>query len=175
MVEEQPQNAAHSSGLIRFKHICVCSHWRLQQQLARIPRTGAYTDGRARTHAHAHTLEHCFCPTHSLHSIPTSLYLSSVLHANELSVLMPEHYHRVCLISLLPFLFPGDYPVFKQNRPSSLRSAPLPASQPAGRSDSQHSNLSSQHHYHLNVPSDMTAEQGPNLLFALVCVCVCVN
>lgn len=138
MVEEQPLNAAHSSGLIRFKHICVCSYWlSLPTATAHShAQVEAYTDAYTcvRAHTHTHT---CFCPTHSLHSLVISLF--SVLHANELScVLMPEHYCCVCLISLLPFLFPGDYPVFKRNRPSSsLHSAPLPASQPLGRPASQ--------------------------------------
>lgn len=136
MVEEQPLNAAHSSGLIRFKHICVCSYWlSLPTATAHShAQAEAYTDAYTCVRAHTHTR---FCPTHSLHSLVISLF--SVLHANELScVLMPEHYCCVCLISLLPFLFPGDYPVFKWNRPSSsLHSAPLPASQPLGRPASQ--------------------------------------
>lgn len=86
---------------------------------------------------------------------------------------MPERHRRVCLISLLPFLFPGDYPVFKANGPSSLRSDPLPAKQPVGRTASRHSALSSQRHYHLNVSSDMMAEPAPSeALFVYVCACV---
>lgn len=177
MVEEQPQNAAHSSGLIRFKHICVCSHW------LSLPTATAHSHAQMEAYTYAYTCKctHAhFCPTHSLHSIPPSFHpslylslsLSSVLHANELRVLMPEHYRCVCLISLLPFLFPGDYPVFKRNRPSSLHSAPLPASQSVSQPASQRSNLSSQHHYHLNVLNDMTAEHG---LRAALCVYVCAQ
>lgn len=135
MVEEQPQNAAHSSGLIRFKHICVRSHW------LSLPTATAHSHAQAEAytckHAHTHTstlLSHSFSSFHP--SLVISL--SSVLHANELSVLKPEHYRCVRLISLLPFLFSGDYPVFKRNRPSSsLHSAPLPTSQPVDQPASQ--------------------------------------
>lgn len=142
MVEEQPQNAAHSSGLIRFKHICVRSHWlslpnaTAHSHAQAEAYTYAYTCKRAHTHSHT-LLSHSFSSFHpSLHP-SLVISLSSVLHANELSVLMPEHYRCVCLISLLPFLFPGDYPVFKRNRPSSLHSAPLPTSPPVGQPASQ--------------------------------------
>lgn len=114
---------------------------------------GAYCQPQqlTRMHKQRHTLMHthvtwastqtCSCTllSHSFSSSHFSLHtslvisLSAVLHANELSVLMPEHYRCVCLISLLPFLFPGDYPVFKRNRPSSHHSAPLPNSPPVGQ------------------------------------------
>lgn len=42
---------------------------------------------------------------------------------------MPKHYCCVCLISLQPFLFSGDYPVFNWNRHSSLRLLSHPAVQ----------------------------------------------
>lgn len=143
-------------------------------------------------HKQKHTLMHTHVSmltytltllSHSFSSFHSSLHLSlvislspTVLHANELSVLMPEHYRCVCLISLLPFLFPGDYPVFRRNRPSTLHSAPLPTSQPVGQlarqPACQRPNVSSHYHYHLNVPTDMTAEQR---LREPVCVCVCVH
>lgn len=114
----------------------IGSHCQLQQltYMQKQKRTLMHTHVSILAHTLTHTLSR-FCPTHSLHSIPlvTSLSLSTVLHANELSVLMPEHYRCVCLIFLLPFLFPGDYPVFRRNRPSTLHSAPLPTSLPAGQ------------------------------------------
>lgn len=113
----------------------VCAHIGSHCQMQQL------THMHKQKHTHGSVLKHthtCFCSTHSP-SFHPSLYpslvisLSSVLHANELSVLMPEHYRCVCLISLLPFLFPRDYPVFKRNRLSSLHSAPLPTSQPVGQ------------------------------------------
>lgn len=177
MVEEQPQNAAHSSGLIRFKHICACSHWLSLPSVTALShaRTDAYMPAHKNTHTHTLLSRSLSLSIPSLPPfLPRYISLLSVLHANEPSVLLPEHYRCVCLISLPPFLFPGDYPVFKRNGPSPLHSAPLPTSQPAGQPASERSNLASQHHYHLNVPSEMTAEQGRK---AAVCVCarVCVR
>lgn len=104
MVEEHPQNNLHSSGLIRFQHLNVCVHW--------LPPPGAVLRlGMRRKHLWmcAQALSRSFS------SIPFLPRYISVLHANELSVVKPEYYRGVCLISLLPFLFPGDYPVFKRN------------------------------------------------------------
>lgn len=88
---------------------------------------------------------------------------------------MLERHRRVCLISLLPFLFPGDYPLLNANGPSSIRSDPLPAEQPVGRTASRHSTLPSQHHYHLNVSSDMMAKPAPSkALFVHACERTCI-
>lgn len=183
MDTEQPQRAPYSSGLIRFKHICVCSHWlslptATAHSYAQTEASLMHTHVSVRTHTHI-LLSHSFSSFHfSLHpSLVASHSLSTVLHANELSVLMPEHYRCVCLISLLPFLFPGDYPVFRRNRPSTLHSAPLPTNLPASRSVSQagsqqacqRPSVSSRYHYHLNVPSNMTVEQQ---LRKPVCACM---
>lgn len=111
-------------------------------------------------------------------SLPRYSSLPTVLHANELSVLMPQHYCCVCLISLLPFLFPGDYPVFRQNRPSTLHSAPLPSSQPAGQlARSQPASIPVSHPTTISIlhfPSDMTTVQQLKKICVYICnVCVC--
>lgn len=114
------------------------SHCQLQQltHMHKRKHTLMHTHVSALTHTRTFVPLILFIPSFPP-SIPRYISLSSVLHANELSVLMPEHYRCVCLISLLPFLFPGDYPVFKRNRPSPLHSAPLPASQSVSQPASQ--------------------------------------
>lgn len=140
MVVEQPQNAAHSSGLIRFKHICVRSHWLslptavAHSHAQQTANRNIHLSVRMLSRTHTYTHRHAFVPLILfIPFLPRYISLLSVLHANELSVLMPEYYRCVCLISLQPFLFPGDYPVFKRNRPSSLHSVQLPASQSVGQ------------------------------------------
>lgn len=104
MVEAQPQNSLHSSGLIRFKHLDVCMH--------RLPTPEAAPRLKTRR---KHLWMRTQALSRSFSSIPFLPRYISVLHANELSVVKPEYYRSMCLISLLPFLFPGDYPVFKRN------------------------------------------------------------
>lgn len=70
----------------------------------------AAPDAQKNTYECAHRL----CPFW-FSSIPFLPRYISVLHANELSVVKPEYYRGVCLISSLPFLFAGDDPVFKRN------------------------------------------------------------
>lgn len=99
-----PQNSLHSSGLIRFKHLDVCACRSHRQE--RRHNSGCTENTYECTRR--------LCPFW-FSSIPFLPRYISVLHANELSVVKLEYYRGVCLISSLPFLFPGDDPVFKRN------------------------------------------------------------
>lgn len=113
---------AHSSGLIGFKHICVSSYMRCKGALACTSRP---------VHAHhSMLLSQAFSSFH----VALVISVSSVWHANEVSILMLEHYRHVCLIPLLPFLFLEI--ILFLNGIGIFRFTQLPF-EPAGWSDSQ--------------------------------------
>lgn len=83
---------------------------------------------------------------------------------------MLEHYRYVYLIPLLPFLF-LEIILFLNG--IGIFRFPQLLLEPVGWSNSQHFSLSSRHHYHLNVPSNMTADS--NNLCLRLCMHVCVS
>lgn len=115
---------------------------------------------------HAHTLKHAFVPV--ILFIPCGPSYIGLLcltckwgkcaHAGALPLCVPN--------PLAAFSLFRDYPVFKRHRHFSLYSSHL-----VGLTASQQSSLSSRHHYHLNVFSDMTAES--NNLSLCPCIHVC--
>lgn len=99
LVEEQSQQSLLIHQALSRSNTSVCPHigFRCSGKLTCTSR-----------HIHTHTRTHSNMPLSrsfsSCHAAPV-ISVSSVWHANEVSVLMLEHYRYVCLIPLLPFLF----------------------------------------------------------------------